>query len=260
MWREDLTGRVFGMLTVKKFAEKRGVHYYWECVCSCGKETIVNGYNLRSGKTKSCGCLRATVTAEVHTTHGDARLGKVTRLRRLWSGMKNRCNNANMASYKWYGAKGVKVCDEWCDYAKFKAWALTNGYADNLSIDRIDPDGDYEPSNCRWITRNENSARAHALDEDVETKARSLAKGGASVLEISKQTGQSPHAGYAIRKRAGVSTYMRARKIAAMKEIVRGLWNVGAKPSIIRKAMGYDYATIRKYINEFTREAESAAS
>ena len=260
MWREDLTGRVFGMLTVKKFAWKRGVHYYWECVCSCGKETIVNGYNLRSGKTKSCGCLRATVTAEVHTTHGDARQGKVTRLRRLWSGMKNRCNNANMASYKWYGAKGVKVCDEWCDYAKFKAWALTNGYADNLSIDRIDPDGDYEPSNCRWITRNENSARAHALDEDVETKARSLAKGGASVLEISKQTGLSPHAGYAVRKRAGVSTNMRARKIAAMKEIVRGLWNVGAKPSIIRKAMGYDYATIRKYINEFTREAELTAS
>ena len=257
---EDLTGRVFGMLTVKRFAEKRGIHYYWECVCSCGKETLVDGYNLRSGKTRSCGCLRATVTAEVHTTHGDARLGKVTRLRRLWNGMKNRCYNANEPGYKWYGAKGVIVCEDWHDYAKFKSWALANGYTDELSIDRIDPNGDYEPSNCRWITRSENSARSQSLDEDIAMKARALAKGGASVREISRQTGVSIGTAYAVRKRAGVSTDMRARKIAAMKEIVRGLWNVGAKPSIIHKAMGYDYATIRKYINEFTREAESAAS
>lgn len=257
---EDLMGRVFGMLTVKRFAEKRGIHYYWECVCSCGKETLVDGYNLRSGKTRSCGCLRATVTAEVHTTHGDARLGKVTRLRRLWNGMKNRCYNANEPGYKWYGAKGVIVCEDWHDYAKFKSWALANGYTDELSIDRIDPNGDYEPSNCRWITRSENSARSQSLDEDIEMKARALAKGGASVREISRQTGVSIGTAYAVRKRAGVSTDMRARKIAAMKEIVRGLWNVGAKPSIIHKAMGYDYATIRKYINEFTREAESAAS
>ena len=257
---EDLTGRVFGMLTVKRFAEKRGIHYYWECVCSCGKETLVDGYNLRSGKTRSCGCLRATVTAEVHTTHGDARLGKVTRLRRLLNGMKNRCYNANEPGYKWYGAKGVIVCEDWHDYAKFKSWALANGYTDELSIDRIDPNGDYEPSNCRWITRSENSARSQSLDEDIEMKARALAKGGASVREISRQTGVSIGTAYAVRKRAGVSTDMRARKIAAMKEIVRGLWNVGAKPSIIHKAMGYDYATIRKYINEFTREAESAAS
>lgn len=257
---EDLTGRVFGMLTVKRFAEKRGIHYHWECVCSCGKETLVDGYNLRSGKTRSCGCLRATVTAEVHTTHGDARLGKVTRLRRLWNGMKNRCYNANEPGYKWYGAKGVVVCEDWHDYAKFKSWALANGYTDELSIDRIDPNGDYEPSNCRWITRSENSARSQSLDENIEMKARALAKGGASVREISRQTGVSIGTAYAVRKRVGVSTDMRARKIAAMKEIVRGLWNVGAKPSIIHKAMGYDYATIRKYINEFTREAESAAS
>ena len=75
--------------------------------------------------------------------------------------MRQRCNNPNRDAYKLYGGKGVRVCDEWCDYENFKAWALDNGYQDNLSIDRIDPSKGYSPDNCRWITASENTARAN---------------------------------------------------------------------------------------------------
>jgi len=90
--------------------------------------------------------------------------------------MKQRCNNPNDPAYEWYGAKGIKVCDEWHDFVPFMEWALENGYEEGLTIDREDSDGDYEPSNCRWITRGSNTGRA--------AKVRKIHNGGRSPLMI----------------------------------------------------------------------------
>ena len=98
--------------------------------------------------------------------------------------MKRRCYNPNCTQYKYYGGKGVKVCVEWLEYEEFKAWAIANGYADNLTIDRIDSNGNYEPENCQWITMSENIARAKRIPKDVEDKVIQMLKQGASGVAI----------------------------------------------------------------------------
>ena len=97
---------------------------------------------------------------KANTVHGESHNNR-QRLYTIWCGMRQRCSNPNREAYKLYGGKGVKLCDEWNDYAAFKTWALENGYKDDLSIDRIDPRKDYCPENCRWLTRSENTARAN---------------------------------------------------------------------------------------------------
>lgn len=150
MWNfEDLTGQRFGKLTVLERASN-GNHKQtrWLCRCDCGNERIVQARSLKSGNTKSCGCLQKEKT----TTHGQAR----TRLYATWRSMRYRCSNPHHRSYKWYGGKGIKVCKEWDDsFDAFHDWAVSHGYTDNLTIDRIDASKDYEPSNCRWITMSE---------------------------------------------------------------------------------------------------------
>ena len=90
------------------------------------------------------------------TLHGE----RNTRLYKTWAQMKSRCYNKNESGYKWYGAKGIKVFDEWHTYSNFAKWAKINGYNDNLTIDRIDPAKDYSPANCQWITLQENARKA----------------------------------------------------------------------------------------------------
>lgn len=144
----DLSGQRFGKLTVISFNKKENGHYYWNCVCDCGKECIKDGGKLRRNETKSCGCLRV----EKNSKHHDYK----TRLYRIYNGMKYSCNLKTDTGYKWYGSRGIKVCEEWMkDYQSFKNWALKNGYNDALSIERIDNDGDYEPNNCKWIPLRE---------------------------------------------------------------------------------------------------------
>lgn len=155
---KDISGQTFGRLTaIKPVGKDNHNSYMWLCICSCGKEKITDGRSLRSGRVRSCGCLdhEAHILRPNRTVHG----GHGTRLYRIWKAIKTRCNNPNNPSYiKWYGAKGVKVCDEWNDsYIPFKEWALSHGYEENLSIDRIDPYGNYEPSNCRWATAAEQA-------------------------------------------------------------------------------------------------------
>ena len=159
----DLIGQKFGRLTVVEFAGVKKNGARWKCVCDCGLTVIATGANLRNGNTKSCGCLRREMVAEMghkNRKHGEGH-GNYTRLYSIWCGMRQRCNRPTHHAYDLYGGKGVKVCDEWNDYAVFKEWAMANGYADDLSIDRIDPDKGYEPENCRWITPSENTARAN---------------------------------------------------------------------------------------------------
>lgn len=147
----DLTGKVFGYWTViKRDGRYNNGDARWLCRCICGKEKQVRGRDLRDGTSKSCKCKRVPPNIK----HG---LYK-TRLHGIWETMKARCNNKNFSQYKRYGLIGVKVCKEWNnDFLAFYNWAMANGYKDNLTIDRINVFGNYEPSNCRWATPMEQA-------------------------------------------------------------------------------------------------------
>lgn len=150
----DLSRQRFGRLVVLERAENIGTKTAWKCKCDCGNECIVFGTHLKSGHTQSCGCLQKERTSRARKKHGLAH----TRTSRIWSNMKNRCYNTKDSVYKYYGGRGIKVCDEWKDdFQAFHEWAMSNGYADHLTIDRIDVNGNYEPSNCRWVSMKEQS-------------------------------------------------------------------------------------------------------
>lgn len=150
--KEIESGAVFGRLTV--ISPNGSIRNYraYLCRCACGNEVTVISASLRSGNTKSCGCLGLETKQTNKIKHGESHK---TRLYSCWSDMRNRCNCTNRKAYKYYGGRGIKVCKEWDDYNTFKIWATNNGYADNLTLDRINPDGNYKPANCRWITIQE---------------------------------------------------------------------------------------------------------
>lgn len=156
----DMIGKRFGRLTVIQFAESdKDGQAKWQCVCDCGKETVVRGYHLRSGRVQSCGCLlRETVSRrmkEHHTGGNFKHNGSNTRLYQTWANMKTRCLNPKNRAFKWYGAVGITICPDWLNFENFQKWALQSGYQDNLTIERINPSGNYEPSNCKWIPKSE---------------------------------------------------------------------------------------------------------
>lgn len=150
----DITGNKYGRLTVIALhshgSRNPWSHTKWLCRCDCGNEIIVARGNLTTGNTQSCGCLYK------ETRYG-AFVPNDNRLYNSWRAMKARCNNPNNNRYYAYGARGIKVCPEWESYPNFKKWALENGYSKELTIDRIDNDGNYEPANCRWVAPEEQS-------------------------------------------------------------------------------------------------------
>jgi hypothetical protein len=172
MKKLNLVGQKFGRLEVKEFAgiSKNG-NSIWDCLCDCGNITRVLGNNLKTGNTKSCGCLNKERAVETKTIHGQAKKGQVSRGYICWHNMKERCYNPNDKSYKNYGGRGIKVCDRWLS-------SFENFYEDmgdcpkGLSLDRKDNDGDYTPENCRWSTNEEqrsNTRRSAWLKHEGET-------------------------------------------------------------------------------------------
>ena len=145
----DLTANKYDRLTVIKRSGTIGKHPSWLCLCTCGNQKIIRGDHLRYGLIRSCGCLEEENRKDgANYKHG----GSDSRLYTIWSGMKKRCDNKNSHAYQNYGGRGIKVCTEWNDFSIFQKWALSNGYSDDLSIDRVNNDGNYEPNNCRWAS------------------------------------------------------------------------------------------------------------
>lgn len=136
----------FGELTtIKPVGHDKSRNIVWLCKCNCGKSCTVSSNSLIRGKVKSCGCLKYK--------HGYTG----TRLHEIWHSMKQRCNNPNHINYRHYGGRGIKICEEWdTNFIAFKDWAISNGYTEELEIDRINNNEGYSPNNCRWVSHKVN--------------------------------------------------------------------------------------------------------
>ena len=171
----DLTGQRFGRWVVlyrgADVEEKGHPRVRWHCRCDCGVERDVAPNSLKNGTSRSCGCLHTDVVIEMgspNKTHGMTG----TRLHRIWKNIRTRCNNPKNGKYARHGGRGISVCEEWSGkdgFANFYRWAMDSGYGDDLTIDRIDNDGNYCPGNCRWVSNrvqsnNKSTCRKIAVD------------------------------------------------------------------------------------------------
>ena len=185
----DLTGQRFGRLVcVKDVGRSKNRQALWLCMCDCGENTIVVSTNLTSGHTKSCKCLQADIVKKRSTTHGFSRdeNGTPKRLYTAWLNMKSRCSNPANPAYKNYGGRGITICNKWSKYENFHKWAMSNGYKNNLTIERMNNNGNYEPDNCTWIPRTEQPKNTRATRFiDYFGKKKTIAEWG-RILNMSR--------------------------------------------------------------------------
>lgn len=176
---------VFGRLTVKKKASNTE----WVCLCACGTSVVVKGHKLLSGNNKSCGCLKRSVLGDSTRTHGKANsrvTGYSNRVYGVWQAMRDRCSNPNRKDYYRYGGRGITVCKRW---EKFENFLKDIGEPSlGLTLDRINNDGDYKPSNCRWATRKEQSHNSTATRHITINKTTRTLKQWLGHFKISKDT------------------------------------------------------------------------
>lgn len=152
---KDLTGKKFGRLLVKNFNGKDKNGHIYNCVCDCGKTTMVHGVRLRNGRTQSCGCLNIEKVIKSNTKHSLSNHP----LYKIRCGIIERCTKVENHAYKNYGGRGIKICPEWENsFVVFYEWAMENGYKKGLHIDRIDNNGDYTPDNCHFVEPKDNIA------------------------------------------------------------------------------------------------------
>lgn len=186
----DLTGQKFGHLTVIEYVGYENKKPKWKCLCGCGKYVEVYSYNLLKGSATSCGCFRRGrgFGKYKHGLYKD-------RIYFIYHSMKQRCLNKKCNQYKNYGARGITICSEWLGengFVNFSNWAFENGYADDLSIDRIDNNGNYCPKNCRWtnmLTQANNTRHNRTVTYNGETHTYAewerILNNGVSQVEIS---------------------------------------------------------------------------
>ena len=179
---DERYGRLVVVATAGRNKENR---LQYLCQCDCGNQTVVIGKHLHSGNTKSCGCFKKDAGIKANTTHGMSK----TRIYRTWASMKDRCEREFCDRFPAYGGRGIKVCDEWRNsFEAFYAWAMANGYADNLTLERIDVNGNYCPENCKWIPARDqanNKRTTLLLTKNGETH---LVKEWAQILGIPAYT------------------------------------------------------------------------
>ncbi len=195
---KDLTGLRYGRFTVVRRVEnsKSGCSR-WLCRCDCGEERVHTAGALNYGEIQSCGCLGKESRLRSNTRHG----GSKTKLYRVWHSMKDRCSLETCSAFKHYGGRGISVCEEWKDYQVFHDWAMSSGYKEGLSIDRIDVNGNYEPSNCRWVSKDvqaNNTTANKVLCHNGESRTMSE---WAKILGISYSTlAKRLHDGWSVEK------------------------------------------------------------
>lgn len=220
---KDLTGQKFGRLTVMELTGKKtkSGNAIWICQCECGNITEADSGSLRVGYKVSCGCFAKDHARSLNISHG----GRNERLYLVWMDMRRRCRDEKDENYKNYGGRGIKVCKEWQDYAVFRNWALTHGYDKNAkystcTLDRIDVNGNYEPSNCRFVNmkvqcNNKRNNRVIEFNGETMTAVQWARKLGMNDSIVSKRL----NAGWSIERALTEPPRVTKRTVSSAKAV-----------------------------------------
>ena len=249
---QDITGQKFNRLTAVCFSHFKNGKYYWKFKCDCGCETIAEIYKVKSGHTQSCGCYHKDI---IRTIYG---LRK-HRLYGVWVNIKERCLKPRNKAYKNYGGRGIKICENWSkNFLNFYDWAMANGYAESLSIDRIDVNGDYCPENCRWATpkqqaRNKRDSKMvvfNGVEKHWMDWCEELGLSKSAVGHCKQRTNMEYQEIFEryIKKKNRTKTDGKIRKLDKMNFPIKEWLQQNLSKAEIARRCGVDRATIRKYI------------